>query len=102
MRWFILLVASIAPLLAQLAAPNDAGVSVGHVHLILADPDGNKKLWVDVLGAQVTSAGSLEMLKLPGIFIVLGKARTAPAGGSDGSTVNHFGFLMKSYADTKA
>jgi catechol 2,3-dioxygenase-like lactoylglutathione lyase family enzyme len=102
MCWFILLVASTAPLLAQLAAPNDAGVSVGHVHLILADPDGNKKLWVDVLGAQVTSAGSLEMLKLPGVFIVLGKARTAPAGGSDGSTVNHFGFLMKSYADTKA
>jgi catechol 2,3-dioxygenase-like lactoylglutathione lyase family enzyme len=102
MRWLILLAASIAPLFAQLAAPNDAGVSVGHVHLILADPDAHKKLWVDVLGAQVTSAGSLEMLKLPGVFIVLGKARTAPTGGSDGSTVNHFGFLVKSYADTKA
>jgi catechol 2,3-dioxygenase-like lactoylglutathione lyase family enzyme len=102
MRWLILLAASTASLFAQLAAPNDTGVSIGHVHLILADPDAHKKLWVDVLGAQVTNAGSLELLKLPGVFIVLGKARTAPTEGSDGSTVNHFGFLVKSYADTKA
>lgn len=102
MRWLILLAASVACLYAQVAAPNDAGVSIGHVHLILGNPDAHKKLWVDVLGAQVTSAGSLEMLKLPGVFIVLGKARTAPTEGSDGSTVNHFGFLVKSYADAKA
>ena len=29
------------------------------------------------------------------------KARTAPTGGSDGSTVNHFGFLVRSYAGMK-
>jgi catechol 2,3-dioxygenase-like lactoylglutathione lyase family enzyme len=50
----------------------------------------------------VTHAGSLELLKLPGIFIVVGKARTRPAEGSEGSTVNHIGFLVKSYADMKA
>ena len=33
---------------------------------------------------------------------MLQKARTAPTDGSDGSTVNHFGFLVKSYADIKA
>lgn len=102
MRWLILLAASAASVLAQTAAPNDAGVSVGHMHLVVADPDAQKKLWVGVLGAQVTNAGSLEMLKFPGVFIVVQKARTAPTGGSDGSTVNHFGFLVKSYADTKA
>jgi catechol 2,3-dioxygenase-like lactoylglutathione lyase family enzyme len=102
MRWLILCAASAASLFAQTAAPNDTGVSIGHMHLILGDPDAHKKLWVGVLGAEVTNAGSLEMLKLPGVFIVLGKARTAPGEGSDGSTVNHFGFLVKSYADTKA
>lgn len=102
MRWFIALAASTTYLLAQTAAPNDSGVSIGHIHLVVADPDAQKRLWVGVLGAQVTNAGSLEMLRLPGVFIVVQKARTAPAEGTDGSTVNHFGFLVKSYADTKA
>src|SRR5436305_3658605 len=90
------------PIIAQLPAPNDAGVSLGHIHLMMADPDVQKKLWVDVLGAEVTHAGTLEMLKLPGIFLIVGKARTPPTEGSAGSTVHHFGFLVKSYADTKA
>ena len=75
---------------------------MGHVHLMVADPDSQKKLWVNVLGAEVTHMGSLEMLKLPGIFIVVGKARTPPSEGTEGSTVNHVGFLVKSYADMKA
>lgn len=102
MRWLLVFAASAASLLAQTAAPNDSGVSIGHMHLILGDPDAHQKLWVGVLGAEVTNAGTLEMLRLPGVFIVLGKARTPPAEGTDGSTVNHFGFLVKSAADTKA
>jgi catechol 2,3-dioxygenase-like lactoylglutathione lyase family enzyme len=42
------------------------------------------------------------MLKFPGVFIVVQKARTTPTEGSDGSTVNHFGFLVKNYDDIKA
>jgi catechol 2,3-dioxygenase-like lactoylglutathione lyase family enzyme len=102
MRWLFLLAVSTAFLNAQLAPPNDSGISMGHVHLIVSDPEAQKKLWVDVLGAQVTHSGTLELLKFPGILVVVAKARTAPTGGTDGSTVNHFGFLVKSYADTKA
>ena len=101
MRTLIWLLASAGPLLAQLAPPNDTGVALGHVHLMVEDPAAQKKLWVGVLGAQVVHAGSLEMWKLPGIFIIAGKARSAPAGGTVGSTVNHFGFLMKSYGEMK-
>jgi catechol 2,3-dioxygenase-like lactoylglutathione lyase family enzyme len=104
MRWFSLVAISAmstVSVFAQLAPPNEMGVSIGHIHMMLGDPDAQKKIWVGVLGAEVTSAGSLEMLKFPGVFIVLQKARTAPAEGSDGSSVNHFGFLVKSYADTK-
>ncbi len=75
---------------------------MGHLHLMVADPEAQKKLWVGLLGAEVTHAGSLEMLKLPGIFIVVGKARTPPAEGTDGSMVNHVGFLVKSYPEIKA
>ena len=90
------------PAVAQLAAPNDAGVSIGHIHLMVTDPDAHKKFWVDMLGGQVVHAGSLEMIKLPGVYIIAGKARTPPAEGSEGSTVNHFGFLVPSYQDIKA
>ncbi len=104
MRWFSLVAisaVSTVSLFAQLAPPNEMGVSIGHIHMMLGDPEAQKKIWVGVLGAEVTSAGSLEMLKLPGVFIVLQKARTAPPDGSDGSSVNHFGFLVKSYAETR-
>ncbi len=66
-----------------------------------ADPEEHKKLWVGILGAEVTKAGVLEMLKLPGVFVIVQKARTPPAEGSDGSTVNHFGFMVKNVADVK-
>ena len=102
MRWLLLFAASAASLSAQLPAPNDSGVSMGHIHLMVADPEAQKKLWVGLLGAEVTHTGSLELLKLPGIFIVAGKARTPPTEWSEGSTVNHIGFLVKSYADMKA
>ena len=101
MRWIFLLLSSVS-LAAQVAPPNDAGVSVGHVHLVVADPDAQKKLWVDLLGGELTSLPPLQLVKFPGILVVLQKAQTPPTEGSDGSTVNHFGFLVKSYADIKA
>jgi len=90
---FALLVISAAPLGAQLPAPNAAGVSAGHMHMMVRDPDAHKKIWVDVLGAQVVTSGSLELLKLPGIFLILGRAERAE--GSEGSTLDHFAFRAK-------
>ncbi len=101
MHRLFLLALCAAPLSAQLAAPNDAGVAIGHIHMMVADPEPHKKLWVDLLGARVVHAGSLEMYKLPGVYLIVGKARTAPTEGSEGSTVNHFGFLVPSYQDIK-
>jgi catechol 2,3-dioxygenase-like lactoylglutathione lyase family enzyme len=102
MRCLFLFAALAASLPAQLPAPNESGVSMGHIHLMVAEPEEQKKLWVGLLGAEVTHTGSLELLKLPGIFVVVGKARTPPAEGSEGSTVNHIGFLIQSYAELKA
>jgi catechol 2,3-dioxygenase-like lactoylglutathione lyase family enzyme len=94
MRLALLLAASAASLCAQLAPPNDAGVSIGHIHLMASDPEAQKKIFVDSLGAVVTHTGSLELLRLPGVFVIVGKAR-GPVEGSEGSAVPHFGFLMK-------
>jgi catechol 2,3-dioxygenase-like lactoylglutathione lyase family enzyme len=102
MHRLLLLACCTLPLFGQLSAPNDAGVAIGHVHLMVSDPEPHKKLWVDLLGAEVVHAGTLEMYKLPGVYIIVGKARTAPTEGSEGSTVNHFGFLVPSYQDIKS
>jgi len=84
---------SAAPVRAQLPAPNAAGVTGGHMHMMVSDPAAHRKLWVDVLGAQVVNTGSLELIKFPGIFLILGKAETA--AGSEGSAVDHFAFRAK-------
>jgi catechol 2,3-dioxygenase-like lactoylglutathione lyase family enzyme len=80
-----------APASAQLGTPNAMGVSIGHVHLTVRDPEAQKKLWV-LLGAQVTHTGTLELLKFPGIFVIL--TRGEPTAGSEGSTANHVGFAV--------
>ena len=100
MRILLLLVTATAPLLAQLPAPNAVGVSTGHLHLMVRDPDAHKKIWVESLGAQVTKSGTLELLKLPGMFLLLGKADRAD--GSEGSAVDHFAFRAKDLAAVKA
>ncbi len=69
---------------------------------MVADPEAQKKIWVEALGAEATHTGTLELLRLPGIYIIVGKARTAPTEGTDGSTVNHIGFAVKDLAAVKA
>lgn len=101
MHRLLIFAASATALFAQLPAPNQSGVSFGHVHLMVADPEGQKKIWVEALGAEATHTGTLELLRLPGIYIIVGKARTAPAEGSEGSTVNHIGFAVKDLAAVK-
>jgi catechol 2,3-dioxygenase-like lactoylglutathione lyase family enzyme len=85
---------------AQLTAPNDSGISMGHIHLFSKDPDAQKKIWVEALGAQVTKTGTLELLRLPGVYIIINKAE--PTGGSVGSTADHFGLSVKDLNDIKA
>jgi catechol 2,3-dioxygenase-like lactoylglutathione lyase family enzyme len=85
---------------AQLAGPNDSGISIGHIHLNSKDPDAQKKIWVEALGAQVTKTGTLEMLRLPGVFIIINKME--PSAGSAGSTADHVGLSVKDLNDIKA
>ena len=87
------------PLSAQLGRPNAQGVSIGHVHLMVRDAEAHKKLWV-LLGADVTRTGSLELLKFPGLFVIL--TQGTPSGGTEGSTLNHFGFAVPNVDAVKA
>jgi len=94
-----MLVASAAvPAFAQLAAPDAAGVSLAAVYYTVPDVDAHKKIWVDIFGAKPVKVGAVEMLKMPGVFIVLTKG--TPAAG-DG-LVNHLGIWAKDLDPTRA
>ena len=66
---------------------------MGHLHLLVADVEAHRKLWVDVLGATAVKAGPLEFYRFPGVLVALRKGE--PSGGTDGSIVNHLGFKVR-------
>jgi catechol 2,3-dioxygenase-like lactoylglutathione lyase family enzyme len=96
MRWLpVILAAAAATLSPQTAPPNAAGVSLGHIHLYTPDVAKTQKIWADMLGGQPMAAGPLQMVKLPGVFIILSQKATTTGG--TGSVVDHIGFEVKDY-----
>jgi catechol 2,3-dioxygenase-like lactoylglutathione lyase family enzyme len=84
---------------AQLAAPNEMGVSMGHVHLFVQDVDAAKKFWIAV-GATPIKFGPNEGMKFPGVLILVRKGE--PTGGTVGSVINHFGFNVPNVPEALA
>jgi catechol 2,3-dioxygenase-like lactoylglutathione lyase family enzyme len=77
---------------AQLAAPGESGFVMGHVHLVVKDAEAHRKFWA-LLGGTPVQNGTLQLIQIPGVFVMLRQAE--PTAGTVGSTVNHFGFLVK-------
>jgi catechol 2,3-dioxygenase-like lactoylglutathione lyase family enzyme len=77
---------------AQLTPVNESGVTMGHIHLLVRDPEVHKKLWIDLFGAQVAYTGKLEFLKVPGILVLLMKGQPSEEGAP---TADHFAFLVQ-------
>jgi catechol 2,3-dioxygenase-like lactoylglutathione lyase family enzyme len=84
---------------AQLAGPNDTGVSMGHVHLFVQDVDAAKKFWIAV-GGTPFKFGPNEGTKFPGVLILVRKGE--PAGGTVGSVINHIGFNVPNVPEALA
>jgi hypothetical protein len=68
---FALVVLAALPVMAQLPAPNKAGVSAGHDILSAKDVDAANKFWT-ALGAQPAQLGTLNLLKFPGLLLYMG------------------------------
>ncbi len=99
---------------AQLQAPNEAGVTMGHVHLNVRDVEANKKFW-QLLGGTPIEIDGTAVMKFPGVFVFLtpgtppdgGGPRAAiicgcPSDGIEPSVLNHLGFLVKNYDEYMA
>ena len=101
----LLLAAGVALLLtspasAQLAPPNDLGVTFAHVHLNVADIEVHKRLWVEHFDGVVVEKGPLAAVKFPNMLIVL--TEQAPSGPSQGTVMDHFGFKVRNSAEIVA
>ena len=96
---FLLVAAFTMPAAGQLAAPNAAGVTLGHIHLYVSDVPAQQKFWATMGGVPVANQ-RLEMIQLSGVFILLRNGQTK--GGTDGSIVNHLGFVWKDLPAAKA
>lgn len=84
------------PSRAQIAPPNAMGVSVGHLHDISKDVEGEAKFWTAIGGVSV-GTGRMRTIKFPGILVLIQAGENT--GGSAGSVVDHAAFLVK---DAKA
>jgi catechol 2,3-dioxygenase-like lactoylglutathione lyase family enzyme len=95
----LLVMAFAIPAAGQLAPPNAAGVSLGHIHLYVSDVAAQQRFWATLGGIPVANQ-RLQMIQFPGVFILLRKGDTK--GGTVGSIVNHLGFVWKNLAAEKA
>jgi catechol 2,3-dioxygenase-like lactoylglutathione lyase family enzyme len=99
-RLSLVLAVCVLPLqagLGQIAAPNAAGVSMGHLHYFVADVEANRDFWVGLGGSAVPFEAG-EIVRLPGVLILLSE-RTS---GSEASIVDHVAFRVDSLESIRA
>ena len=89
----IIALLSAASLPAQLTAPNAAGVTLGHIHLIVKDVDAQTRFLVDMMGGTVVMNGKLREIQFPGVYILLRQGDSS--GPNETAVVDHFGFIIR-------
>jgi predicted enzyme related to lactoylglutathione lyase len=80
---------------AQPAPFNELGVTMGHWHIISKDPEANKKLFLGT-GGKLFLPGGAPLMMFPGVYINLTLGTEKGDGGTQGSVVNHVGFIVNS------
>jgi catechol 2,3-dioxygenase-like lactoylglutathione lyase family enzyme len=78
---------------AQPAPFNEAGVTMGHWHLISKDVEANKKLF-QAMGGKLFMPGGAPLIMFPGLYINLNLGTETGEGATVGSVVNHVGFIV--------
>jgi catechol 2,3-dioxygenase-like lactoylglutathione lyase family enzyme len=78
---------------AQPAPFNEIGVTMGHWHLASKDVEANKKLFL-AMGGKLYMPGGNPLIMFPGVYINLNLQNEKGDGGTQGSVVNHVGFIV--------
>ena len=88
--------------LAQHAPFNEAGVTMGHWHLVSQDVAANRQIFV-ALGGTLVTRGSAVGVWFPGARVNLNLGEEPPGkGGSVGSVINHVGFSVNNLREQVA
>src|SRR5262245_32408478 len=86
---------------AQLSEPpNDLGVKLGHIHLMVKDVEAQTRFWTEMMEGKVVKNGPLTLIQFPGVFVMLRQGE--PSGPPAGSIVDHFGFVLKDITAARA
>jgi catechol 2,3-dioxygenase-like lactoylglutathione lyase family enzyme len=85
---------------AQVLPFNEAGVTMGHHHLMVADLDQQRALWIDTLGGEPSGNPPLLFVKFPGAFLILSNG--SGTEGTKGSALDHIAFNVRELAGTRA
>lgn len=78
---------------AQLATPGPSGVVMGHLHLATPNMEASRRFWAALGGIDVQN-GTLQLIQLPGTFVMLRQSQQPPAA-SEGSTVERVVLRVK-------
>src|SRR6201982_3171670 len=78
---------------AQPAEFNESGVTMGHWHIVSKDVEANKKLFL-AMGGRLFMPGGNPLIMFPGLYINLNLGTEKGDGGTQGSVVNHVGFIV--------
>src|SRR5882762_2181773 len=78
---------------AQPAPYNAVGVTMGHWHLASKDVEANKKIFL-AMGGKLYMPGGNPLIMFPGLYINLVLGAGKGEGGTQGSVVNHVGFIV--------
>src|SRR3977135_4036057 len=89
------------PAAAQPAPYNEIGVTMGHWHIISKDIEANKKVFLG-MGAKMFMVGGNPLMMFPGVYINLNLGQEKGEGGSQGSVVNHVGFIVNNVQEQVA
>jgi catechol 2,3-dioxygenase-like lactoylglutathione lyase family enzyme len=84
---------------AQLAAPNEAGVSMGHLHYRVRDVEANKRFWL-ALGGTAIRIGKTDAVRFPDVIVVLEPGDYSAI--SEGAVLNHIAFRVRTFAQVEA
>jgi catechol 2,3-dioxygenase-like lactoylglutathione lyase family enzyme len=78
---------------AQPAPFNQIGVTMGHWHIASKDVEANKKLFL-AMGGKLYMPGGNPLIMFPGLYINLNLGTEKGDGATQGSVVNHVGFIV--------
>ena len=86
---------------AQPAPFNENGVTMGHWHIVSKDVEANKKLFL-AMGGKLYMPGGNPLIMFPGLYINLNLGTEKGDGGTQGSVVNHVGFIVNNVQERAA